>query len=68
MEFTRTELNFLVEFARAEILSLHDLSEKFTRAPTAMPLFLTAAPAGQPYSSKLTGLIRAVGKRKRGGF
>jgi hypothetical protein len=34
MEFTRTELNFLVEFARAEILSLHDLSEKFTRAPT----------------------------------
>jgi hypothetical protein len=38
MEFTRTELNFLVEFARAEILSLHDLSEKFTRAPTTIEL------------------------------
>jgi len=34
MEFTRAELTFLDEFARAEILSLHGLSEKFTRAPT----------------------------------
>ena len=34
MEFTRAELTFLDKFARSENLSLHDLNEKFARAPT----------------------------------
>jgi hypothetical protein len=37
MDFARAEGTFLGEFARSENSNLHDLSEKFARAPTGRP-------------------------------